>query len=83
MEPFTLLDRLYYKGRPYSTLLSVCRLSVTSWYRFETAQHGELKFNRMVGQGLGSYGAEGHAKRFLSSGGYSGGTLRFASTEIG
>ncbi len=75
-------------GPPFSMngVLSVCLSSVTTWYRFETVQRSGLKFYRVVGQGLGPYSAERHPKKtvpFPSSGGYSGGTLRFASTEIG
>ena len=46
-----------------SVCLSVCRLSVTSWYRFETVPCSGFKFQRIVGQGVGSYGAERHSKR--------------------
>ncbi len=43
-------------------LSSVCRLSVTSWYRFETVQCSGLKFYRILEQGAGSYGAERRPK---------------------
>ena len=46
--------------------LSVC-LSVTTWYRFETVQRSGLKLYLMVGQGLGSYGAERHQKDWTVS----------------
>ncbi len=39
-----------------------CCLSVTTWYRFETVQRSGMKLYRMVGQDLGSYGAERNPK---------------------
>ncbi len=85
------MSQMHIIGPPFSIkgghmlrcCLSVCRLSVTSWYRFETVQYSGLKFYRMVGQDVGSYGAERHPKDGTVSEQWGYPPPRFASTEIG
>ena len=75
------MTALYTKGQSYATLLSViCLSSVTSWYRFETAQRSGQKIladGRAGSWLLWCQTASKKTEPFLISGGYSGGTSRF------